>query len=211
MKTDWKNIACLKTGSGLKSFYYLWTTLYNKIDELIAGVSSGLDDFLGINDPDMCAQGLITVIQSKVSEISTIRSSRHTTPIQPWVTPGILRSINIRNSLLRDFLKERVPEKLNKFKKYRNVLRLTMRHAKQSYYRSQFTKNSGNPKRLWADLLDAIQKRKVHVELPYSFQIGDSVPAVLAVQRLDPPPQVAYCLVRPRHKSSHDRLEFKSR
>ena len=23
-----ENIACLKTGSGLKSFYYLWTTLY---------------------------------------------------------------------------------------------------------------------------------------------------------------------------------------
>ena len=28
VKTDWKNIAWLKNGSNLKSFYYLWTTRY---------------------------------------------------------------------------------------------------------------------------------------------------------------------------------------
>ena len=147
---------------------------YNKIEELKTNVYNSLENFLEIDDPDMCAQRLITVIQSKVAELSNTRSTRRNTPIQPWITPGILRSINIRNSLLRDFLKERVSEKLNKYKKYRNVLRLTMRHAKQSYYRSQFAKNSGNPKRLWSDLLNAIQKRKVHVELPNSFETANT-------------------------------------
>ena len=49
-----------------------------------------------------------------------------------------------------------------------------MRRAKQSYYRSQFMKNSDNPKRLWADLLDAIQKKKGNAELPNSFKHDNS-------------------------------------
>ena len=49
-----------------------------------------------------------------------------------------------------------------------------MQRAKQSYYRSQFTKNSDNPKRLWADLFDAIQKKKSNVELPKSFEVNNS-------------------------------------
>lgn len=134
---------------------------YNRIEELKANVLNCLDGFLEIDDPDVCARRLITVIQTKVSELSVIGSSRHTTPIQPWVTPGLLRSINFRNKLLKEFLRNRCKEKLKKFKKYRNVLRVAIRRAKQSYYHSQFAKNAGNPKRLWADLLDVIKKKTV--------------------------------------------------
>lgn len=143
---------------------------YNRIEELKANISNSLANFSEMDDPDTCAQRLISVIQSKVSELSVTKVSRHNTPMQPWVTPGILRSINTRNALLKGFLKQRSSDKLNKFKKYRNMLRLTMRRAKQAYYRAQFTKNSCNPKRLWSDLLEAIQKKKVCVELPNSFE-----------------------------------------
>lgn len=150
---------------------------YNRIEELKVNVSNNLDGFLQMNDPDECANRLISVIQSKVAELSITGSggSRYTSPIQPWVTPGILRSINLRNKLLKDFLKCRTTEKLNKFKKYRNVLRVTLRRAKQSYYHSQFTKNSGNPKKLWSDLLSAIQKNKTHEELPSRFEVDGTV------------------------------------
>ena len=148
---------------------------YNRIEELKANVLNCLDGFLEIDDPDVCARRLITVIQTKVSELSVLGSSRHTTPIQPWVTPGLLRSINFRNKLLKEFLRNRCKEKLKKFKKYRNVLRVAIRRAKQSYYHSQFAKNAGNPKRLWADLLDVIQKKKTCHELPSKFELDDSI------------------------------------
>ena len=147
---------------------------YNRIEELKVNVSQNLDGFLDMHDPDQCVQRLVTVIQSKVSELSVTGSARNTTPIQPWVTPGLLRSINIRNTLLKRFLSDRTSENLNKFKKYRNVLRLATRNAKKAYYHAQFTKNAGNPKRLWGDLLEAIQKRKVRSELPPSYDVNGS-------------------------------------
>ena len=87
------------------------------------------------------------------------------------MTPGLLKSINKRNKLLKEFLNCRSPENLNKFRKYRNSLRLTMRHAKRAYYRAQFEKNSQNPKRLWADLLEAAQVKARSHCLPDRFEI----------------------------------------
>ena len=40
MKTDWKNIACLKSGSSLKSFYYLWTRYEKGCQQLISNISN---------------------------------------------------------------------------------------------------------------------------------------------------------------------------
>ena len=76
---------------------------------------------------------------------------------------------------MKEFLRNRCKEILKKCKKYQNVLRVAIRRAKQSYYHSQFTKNAGNPKRLWADLLDVIQKKKTSHELPSKFELDDSI------------------------------------
>ena len=73
---------------------------YNKIEELKANVSDSLNGFFDIVDPEACAHRLIYVIQTEVSKLSVTRSSRRTSPVQPWVTPGLLRSINKRNTLL---------------------------------------------------------------------------------------------------------------
>ena len=153
------------------------------------------------------------MIQTEVSKLSVTKSSRRTSPVQPWVTPGLLRSINTRNTLLKEFLKERSAEKLKKFKKYRNVLRLAMRRAKQVYYRSQFSKNAGNPKRLWGDLLEAINKRKAHVDLTNSFEINNSVvssPEAVARQFNDYYSQIAPTLDAALGPCSVDPLSYLS-
>ena len=133
---------------------------FSKIDEVKANLSNKLALFNNINDPESACNVLVTTIQKEIDEHSSVSAHRRTTPIQPWVTPAIVRSINARNKLLKIFLRDRTAQNETKFKNYRNILRLTMRHAKRQYFQNQFNKNMNNPRLLWEDLLQATQKQK---------------------------------------------------
>ena len=52
---------------------------------------------------------------------------------------------------------------------------MTIRRAKRLYYRRQFEKNAGNPKRLWSDLLEAIQKSKKFTKPARMFEVDNTV------------------------------------
>ena len=148
---------------------------YDKIEDLKSNITSSLIEFHNISDPDVAAEKLTSVIASEAAKFTTSYSARRFSPIQPWMTPGLLRSINMRSRLLKEFLKNRSAENQNKFRKYRNTLRLTIRHAKKSYFRAQFEKNRNNSKRLWADLLDALQSKTGHPDLPDKFEVEGRV------------------------------------
>ena len=144
---------------------------YSKIEDLKICISNRLNGFLGINDANEAAEQLTSAITSEASQFTVSYSSRRFSPIQPWMTTGLLKSINTRNKLLKEFLKNRTSENQNKFRKYRNSLRLTIRHAKKLYYESQFEKHRENPKRLWADLLEAVQIKTGGCDLPDRFEV----------------------------------------
>ena len=149
---------------------------YDRIEELKANVANSLRQFHSIANPDFAAETLTSVITTEAAQFTINYSRRRSSPIQPWMTPGLLKSVNTRNKLLKDFLKCRTSENLNKFRKYRNSLRLTIRHAKKTYYKTQFEKNSQNPKRLWADLFEAAQIKTNSHDLPDKFEVeGNSV------------------------------------
>ena len=103
---------------------------YSKIHEVKINLSNKLVEFNNLSDPEEACEVLVTTIQNEIDRCSSASLHRRTEPIQPWVTPAILRSINMRNVLLKKFLQERSAESESKFKKYRNILRLTLRHAK---------------------------------------------------------------------------------
>ena len=144
---------------------------FDKIDDLKVNIVNRLNGFLSIDEPDAAAERMISAITTEASRFTIQYSSRRFSPIQPWMTPGLLRSMNVRNRLLKEFLKCRSSENQNKYRKYRNTLRLMLRNAKKSYFRSQFEKNSHNPKRLWADLLEGVQCKTRRSELPDKFEV----------------------------------------
>ena len=149
---------------------------FDRIDDLRDNIVNRLDGFQSINDPEVAAERLISVITTEASQFTVPYSKRRFSPIQPWMTPGLLRSINVRNRLLKEFLKCRSSENQNRYRKYRNSLRLAIRQAKKSYFRAQFEKNSHNPKRLWADLIEAVRGKTSHSDLPDKFEVdGTSV------------------------------------
>ena len=119
---------------------------------------------------------LISTIQHEVDHLSSASTCRRTTPIQPWVSFAILRSMDTRSKLLKEFLRNRTAENEAKFKRYRNILRLTLRQAKKHYFQNQFKKHVNNPRLLWENLLEAIQKQKTKSNPISRFEVnGDLI------------------------------------
>ena len=149
---------------------------FSRIEELKINIARNLCDFAKIDNPEQACNTLISSIQHEVNHLSSTSTHRRTTPIQPWVTFAILRSMNTRNRLLKEFLKNRSIENESKFKRYRNILRLTLRQAKKQYFQNQFSKHVNNPRLLWENLLEAIQKQKAKPKPASRFEInGDFI------------------------------------
>ena len=148
---------------------------FRRIEELKANVSRKLIDYALIENPEVAADYLISCVQSEVAKLSTCKKPKKWTPVQPWVTPGLLRCIEKRNLLLKNFLKDRTPENEKKFRKYRNMLKLTIRHSKKQYYAEQFRKHSNNPRLLWSTLREVTHTGKSASRLPSQFEINDAL------------------------------------
>ena len=145
---------------------------YGRIEELKCRVTEKLRGFTDLNDPDMAAEQFVLSISEETAKLSSVKTSRQFTPIQPWITPGILRSISKKNKLLKQFHSNRNHETQLKFRQYRNMLRLTIRRAKKNYFQNQFRKHAHNPRMLWADLREAIRRNKTSSELPDQFEVN---------------------------------------
>ena len=66
---------------------------------------------------------------------------------KPWITPGIKRSIQVKNKWDKKFLKTTFCS--NKFKYYRNKLNHLLKLSKKQYYTNFFQDNKYNAKNLW--------------------------------------------------------------
>ena len=78
---------------------------------------------------------------------------KYTQARKPWITPGILKSINTRDQLQKKYLRSRTPalkqEKHKTFKKYKNLLLKIMRQSKSEYYKKFFNDHKTNLKLVW--------------------------------------------------------------
>ena len=88
---------------------------FDRADELKANITQRLVNFQMTDDVEYSASNFSKTIMEEISKLSTTRTSRHCMPIQPWVTPGLLRSINKKNSLLKNFHKNRTSENEKKY------------------------------------------------------------------------------------------------
>ena len=89
---------------------------FDSIDELKSNITEKLKDFQLTDDIELCAKHFSETILEEISNLSTARTSRRCAPIQPWITPGLLRFINKKNDLLSKFLKNKTIENEQKYK-----------------------------------------------------------------------------------------------
>ena len=98
---------------------------------------------------------------------------------KPWITPGLQRSIFLKNKLLTNFINKKHPilkkEFHTNYKKYRNLLSTLMKKTKQAYYDKYFEKNWNNIKNTWKGIKSLISLKTK----------ASSVPTVLSRENED--------------------------
>ena len=71
---------------------------------------------------------------------------------KPWITPGLQKSISVKNKLLTKFIKLKEPTLKNeahtKYKLYRNMLATLLKRSKQTYFSSFFEDHINDLKNL---------------------------------------------------------------
>ena len=93
---------------------------------------------------------------------------------KPWVTKSLLyRSINKKNKLYKQYLRDRSNETLLKCKTYRNKLTNLLRVGKRLYFENQTEINKTNIKQTWRLLNNAIgQNKKKKLTYPLEDENG---------------------------------------
>ena len=93
---------------------------------------------------------------------------------KPWITPGLQKSIFVKNKLLTNFINKKDPilkeEFHTNYKKYRNLLSTLMKKSKQAYYDKYFEKNWNNIKNTWKGIKSLISLKTV-----LSLENGDTI------------------------------------
>ena len=99
----------------------------------------------------------------------TVKNSKHKTPIEPWVTPGMLVSRKRKNKLEAKKIKNPSPENISKFIEYKRMYKSILRKAKNKYYLDKFNEYSKNIKETWNVLRKVLKTSSSKSNIPDTF------------------------------------------
>ena len=107
-----------------------------------------------------------------------ITKKEHDLQLNPWLTPGILNSIRIRDSLLKKLIKTKNQAKKleihNSYKLYRNTIVTLIRQSKTNHFQKFFSDNTNNIKKTWEGINNIINIRNTNKSVPTCIKIGES-------------------------------------
>ena len=86
--------------------------------------------------------------------------NRKKDPLSPWITKGLLKSINKKNKLYKYYLQSPTSEKLRKFKTYKNKLNMLIHKSKRMFFFKKIEKSKNDMKKTWNAINDIIGKGK---------------------------------------------------
>ena len=147
---------------------------YRRIKELRSHLQTELEDIFLVKDPDEACEKIIQAYSSGISRYSfTYTPSRKNTPIKPWITPGILASINRKNELFT--LKSNSPSSfnVNEYRRYRNVLVGVLRESKKAFIQNEL--RDANPKKTWNILKELTESSPRNETMPKNFKTSNGL------------------------------------
>ena len=102
---------------------------------------------------------ILTRSIDKIAPEIEIKISKSKTPRDPWITKGMLQSIQKQKKLYLEQLSDTT--KTNKYKAYRNQLQKILRKAKITYFREKCKEYKQDSRKLWK-LIHAILNKTPH-------------------------------------------------
>ena len=94
----------------------------------------------------------------------------------PWMTSGMLKSINSKDKLYTKLVKtpKDTPDyeiiKIN-FKTYKNIIRRSIKEAKRLYYQNTFNRYSNDLRKTWQTINQALNKKSKTASFPSEFEL----------------------------------------
>lgn len=111
------------------------------------------DDLFQINDVNLAADLLVSILQENIDKSTeVVKTCKKKTPLKPWITQGVLKSLRKRDNLHRRIKKSANLNNVELHKyyiSYRNLCNKIIKKLKKEYYKLQLLKNNGNAKETW--------------------------------------------------------------
>ena len=139
----------------------------NLDDQKIANIVDTLQEYnwtkllssLNANDGFNTFHSELTTIIDQLVPETEIRLSKSKTPRDPWITKGMLQSIQKQKKLYLEQVSDTI--KMNKYKTYRNQLQKILRNAKVTYFREKCNEYRQDSSKLWK-LIHSILNKTSH-------------------------------------------------
>ena len=107
---------------------------------------------------------------------------------KPWITPGLQKSISVKNKFLSDFIKKKDPtikaELHLKYKNHRNLISTLLKRSKQNYYKKYFESNLNNSKNTWKGIKSIITIELLSYQLYLEFFLLVKIQSLTLVKLL---------------------------
>lgn len=175
-----------KTITGKKIIY---ARKYNKInnDALIADASIVLDTLkqvilnkqqqLNTNDKFELFTLKLKQLLDKHAPLEKLSRKETKLKTKPWITSGILKSIQTRNRFYKELCKCKFRDQQlhNHYKKFRNKLTRIKEKSKQNYYSEQLQNSKGDSRKTWNVINNVLRKNKKSSNIPSKLEINDKV------------------------------------
>ena len=119
----------------------------------------------------------VTDAKNKHLPIKTVKFNKRKHKVTPWITKGIILSINYRDRLYKS-LKSTSPSSTlfptlkHNLKTYNSILKKSIRYAKQIYYKNQFQKFKQDSRKTWG-MIKSILNKKTSKTFPEYFKIDE--------------------------------------
>ena len=115
-----------------------------------------------------------SLFQDKIDlscKLKTPKTSKRNSITNPWITSGLINSIDKKARLYKEWCKTRnskTPDgdcnKYIKYKEYRSLLKHSIKHAKSNHYKTKFEEHSNNPRKTWQVINELRGKAKASVK-----------------------------------------------
>ena len=131
------------------------------------------ENILDENRPKQAFNNFFNIIDSCVDlafpEVTTKTSNKYT-PINPWMSGGLLTSRKQKEKLASKKLRKPSETNTSAFKTYNRIYTKLVRTAKKTYYDTKFTDFSTNMRKTWDTIREVIGSKKHRENIPDYFR-----------------------------------------
>ena len=137
---------------------------------------------LSSNDPNEAYNMYLKIYQTALDSampIKTVPLKHKKHKKQPWITLGILKSIQTKSKLFKQKIRTQNEQQqtiaINKYNRYRNILNRVIKAAKRLYWDTVFTESKNDVKLTWKYINTILQRTQNKVNFPDSFRHNGNI------------------------------------